>query len=418
MSQDTWYRIDNVAKVFLASANERDTRSFRMSCSLKEDIDEVSLNKAVKIAAKERPQYQVTILRGVFWHYMEQIDDSPKVKEEDTRPCPLLYDSSTFGKLHYQVTFYNNRINLDFFHAIADGNGAIEFLNLIVYHYLKIRHPNDIPDLTMTSGASEADLSEDSYKHYFSKDNKPQKKKKNRRAYHLKGLKLPYNQLRFMEVHMKVDDILKKARGMNVSLTSYLASRLMMCIYKDMPVLKRIQPIAISMPVNLRNYYPSNTSRNFFNSVTVSRVFKNSDTLEDVAMQFNHDLKEELTPGAVETRMYEYEKLENLFLIRMVPLFIKNPVVNLVTRRVNNGVTAVISNLGRLKVPDELEEYIDSYCAFCSTGSLFVVCSTYKDELVMGISSAYKSTRVIRDFIKGLSDEGVDITLYSNETYD
>ena len=66
MAHDTWYRVDNVAKVFLASANERDTRTFRMTCTLYEDIDERILNTAVQAAAKERPQYQVTILHGLL----------------------------------------------------------------------------------------------------------------------------------------------------------------------------------------------------------------------------------------------------------------------------------------------------------------------------------------------------------------
>ena len=86
MARDTWYKMDNVAKVFLASANERDTRSFRMTCTLKEDIDEDILGKAVLEAAKERPQYQVTILRGFFWHYMEPTADLPTVKKEDVSP--------------------------------------------------------------------------------------------------------------------------------------------------------------------------------------------------------------------------------------------------------------------------------------------------------------------------------------------
>ena len=418
MGQDTWYRMDNVAKVFLASANERDTRSFRITCTLKEDIDENILGEAVKLAAAERPQYQVTILRGVFWHYMEQIDDIPTVSIENERPCPMLIDSKTFGKLHYHVTYFNKRINLDFFHAIADGNGAIEFLNLIVYHYLKLKYPDKVPNLTMTSGASEADLSEDSFRHYYSKDRKKTKKKKLKRAYHLKGAKLPYNQIQFMEVHMNVKDVLAKAKENNISLTSYIAARLMMCIYKDMPVIKRIQPVTISMPVNLRNYYPSNTSRNFFNSVSVSHMFKSSDTFESVAAQFQADLKNELTPEAVEARMYDYEKLERLFFIKIFPLFIKNPVVNMVTRSNASKVTAVISNLGILKIPTELEEYIASYNAYCSTSSLFVVCSTFKDDFVLGISSAYKNTQVLRNFIKGLADEGIDITLYSTEVSD
>jgi NRPS condensation-like uncharacterized protein len=418
MDYDTWYRVDNVAKVFLASANERDTRSFRITCTLKEEIEEPVLENAVKIAAKERPQYQVTILRGVFWHYMEQIDDEPEVSEENDRPCPMFLSSKYFGKLHYRVTYFHKRINLDFCHAIADGNGAIEFLNLIVYHYLKLKYPGMLPDLTMTSGASEADLSEDSFRQYYSKKQKNIKKKKRKRAYHIKGSKLPYNQTRFMEVQMDVKAILQKAKENKVSLTSYIASKLMMSIYKDMPVLKRSQPVTISMPVNLRNYYPSFSSRNFFNSVSVSHYFKSTDTFESVAAQFQEALKQELTPEAIEARMIDYEKLERSFFIKTFPLFIKNLVVNIGAKNSAKKVTAVVSNLGILKVPEALDSYIESYNAYCSTSSLFVVCSTYKDKFVLGISSAYKNTRVLRDFIKGIADEGIDITLYSTEVID
>ena len=414
MAHDTWYRVDNVAKVFLASANERDTRSFRMTCTLNEDIDEQTLQEAVNKAANERPQYQVTVQRGLFWHYMEHTDDAPIVTIEKERPCPMLIGDNTFGKLHYRVTYFNDRINLDFFHAIADGNGAIEFLNLIVTHYLKLKHPELNEMLTMTSGASEGELARDAFKQFYDKGSIA-KKKKNKNAYHIRGLKHPYNQVQFMEVHMPIKDVLAKAKSMNVTLTTFIGSALMMAIYNDMPVLKRKKPITISMPVNLRNYYPSNTSRNFFNSVLVSHVFKNGDTLETVTEKYNKDLKEELTPESVAARMNNYEKLENLLFIRMVPLFIKNPVVNHGAKSMNRKVSAVVSNLGRMTVPEEISEYIKSYCAFCSTSSLFVVMNTYKDDFVMGISSAYRNTQVLRDFIKTFTDSNIDVTVYSNE---
>ncbi len=415
MAKDTWYRVDNVAKVFLASANERDTRSFRMSCTLNNTIDPDILNEALLIAAKERPQYQVTVLRGFFWHYMEATDDIPIAKEESERPCPMLIDSKTFGKLHYRVTYYRNRINLDFFHAIADGNGAFEFLNLIVNHYLKLKYPDTFPDVTVTSGASEADLSEDSFKQFYGKKKSSKSLLPKFKAYHIRGIKHPYNQVQFMEVHMPVKDVLAQSKKLNVTLTSYIGSLLMKSIYKDMPALKRMIPITISMPVNLRNYYPSNTARNFFNSVCVSHLFKHDDSLEQVAKQYNDDLKEQLTPESISAQMDNYEKFENFFFVKLVPLFIKNPVVNIMTKRNNRNVSAVLSNLGKLSVPEEVEKYVQSYAAFCSTSSLFIVVNSYKDELVLGISSAYRNTRVLKDFITSFSNEGIPVTLYSTE---
>ena len=43
---DSWYKVDNVAKVFLATATPQDPRVFRISCTLNEEIDPDTLNEA------------------------------------------------------------------------------------------------------------------------------------------------------------------------------------------------------------------------------------------------------------------------------------------------------------------------------------------------------------------------------------
>ena len=50
MESENWYKIDNVAKVFLATVSKRDTRSFRLSCTLKESIEPELLQEAVVMA--------------------------------------------------------------------------------------------------------------------------------------------------------------------------------------------------------------------------------------------------------------------------------------------------------------------------------------------------------------------------------
>ena len=416
MPKDTWYRVDNVAKVFLASYNNRDTRSFRVSCTLKEEIEPELLDMALKQAVQERPQYQVTIHKGLFWHYMEESEIEPEVSEEDDRPCPRLYGPEFRGRLHYRVTWYYDRINLDMFHALSDGNGGVEFLNLIVYNYLKLKYKGKLNSVVTGTGATTESLDEDSFKQFYKKEGGiiPQSTAR-KKAYSIRGLKLPYDQVRFFEVHMPVDKLLKLAKQTGASLTSYLGARLMRAIYDDMPLIQRSRPITISMPVNLRNFYPSFTSRNFFNSVYVSHEFKGDESLDSLAKEFDEKLKGELTPEMIEKRMNNYEKIENLLFVRMVPLFIKNPVVNLFNRREDKGITAVISNLGRLKVPEEVSEYIETYSCYCSTEKLFLTCSSCGNDFVIGISSAYRNTAVLRNFLSGFADDGLEVTLYATE---
>ncbi|MBR2275138.1 MAG: hypothetical protein IJ873_03635, partial [Lachnospiraceae bacterium] len=330
MPKDTWYRMDNVAKVFLASYDARDTRSFRVSCCLKEEIEPELLQIAVSQAVKERPQYQVLIRRGLFWHYMEETELTPEVCEEEERPCPLLYGNAYGKRLHYRVSYFLNRINLDMFHALSDGNGGMEFLNIIVTHYLRQLYPGKLNNVVIGTGASFAGLDEDSFKQFYEKSGGViPKSTAMKKAYHIKGLKLPYDQLQFFEVHFPADQLLKRSREAGVSLTSYLGARLMTAIYRDMPLIQRNRPVTLSMPVNLRNFYPSFTSRNFFNSVYVSHVFKGDETLTELAKEFDRNLKSQLTPEAIRERMNNYEKIENLLFVRMVPLVLKNPIVNL-----------------------------------------------------------------------------------------
>lgn len=79
---------------------------------------------------------------------------------------------------------------------------------------------------------------------------------------------------------------------------------------------------------------------------------------------FDAKLKEVLKPENIRAQMDEFEKLEHMPGIRPVPLVVKNATVKLFTRLEDRYVTAVVSNMGRVTVPEELKPYIHSFAAF------------------------------------------------------
>ena len=413
MGSENWYKIDNVAKVFLATVGKRDTRSFRVSCTLKEDIESELLQQAVLSAIQDRPQVQVRIRRGIFWHYMEDTDISPVVCEEHDRICPLLYVPAK-TMLHYQVTYFGKRINLDMFHALTDGTGALEFLNIIVLDYLKLKYPGSFREVTIHSGASAGDLNQDSYRQFFGAKNLTRNPSVGK-AYRPGSLKLPYNQLQFFEIHMPVAQIRPKAKELNVSLTSYLGAAWMLAIRDEMPPRRRNVPVTLSLPVNLRNYYPSQTARNFFNSVNVSHVFEKDISLEELAVEFDSILKSQLTEENIKNQMDSFETMEYVAPVRAVPLFIKQMVVRHFTKKSNKKVSMVFSNLGIQKPPEEIKDKIERYGGFCSTNSLFATMFGYNGTLSLGVSSAYMNTGVVKNFVRRFSQAGVNIKVYATE---
>lgn len=410
----SWYKVDNVAKVFLATTTRRDPRVFRICCTLTEPVDPDTLNEALRRTAQEWPQFQVTLHRGLFWHYFESTDQLPVAKLENKEPCAPLYVPERRNQLIYRVSYFGARINLEMFHAMTDGNGGFLFLKSLVRNYLALRHPGTLDNVPTPNGASEADLAQDSFKNFYGGTRRAAQARQVK-AYHLRGARLPYDQLQYFEGHLSVKQVLEKARALDVSLTSYLGASLMLAIYGEMATMDRRKPISISLPVNLRNYYPSETARNFFNSVYVTHTLTDADTLATVAPVFDGKLKEILHPENIKAQMDAYEKLEHMPGIRPVPLFIKNAAVRFFTHLEDKHVTAVLSNMGRVEVAEALRPYIRQFAAFSSCDGLFTCVCSYGDDLVLGTASAFRSTNVLRRFYRGLAADGLQVTLYATE---
>ena len=174
-------------------------------------------------------------------------------------------------------------------------------------------------------------------------------------------------------------------------------------------------PINVSMPVNLRNYYPSQTSRNFFNNVNVSHVFEEPISLEDLAREFDEKLKANLTEENIKKQMDNFETMEYVAPVRAVPLFIKQWVVRYGSKVTDKKVSLVLSNLGVQKPPQDVSARIQSYSAFCSSANMFSTMFSYNGELTLGISSPYSNTRIIKNLVRSMAEDGINIRVYATE---
>ena len=409
----TWYQVDNVAKLFIATNNRRDPRVFRVCCTLDADIDPGCLAEALHLTARQFPNFQVTLHRGLFWHYMESTGKLPAPLPETLPPCAPVYGPDLQNELLYRVSYYGPRINVEMFHALSDGNGGLLFLKALVCQYLKLQHPDALANLVPETVAPAATLAQDSYRQFYGAA--AQRDAMPRRACRLRSSRLPYDQTQFFEAHMPVKAVLAAARAEGVTLTSWLGARLMLAVYAELPLLERRRPVAVSLPVNLRNYYPSETARNFFNSIRVAQQLTGRETPASLAASFDAALKIELSEERVKARMDGFERFERLPFVKPVPLVVKNRVVAAVTHFQERYTTATLSNLGAIKTPPELAPWLRGFAAMSSTSNLFACVCSWQEDLVVCLSSAYRSTGVPRRLFSGIAAEGIEVTLYANE---
>ena len=59
----------------------------------------------------------------------------PVIERETAYPCKYI-DPRTSPYYLFRVSYYEKRINLEVFHAVTDGLGAVNFLKALVYRYL------------------------------------------------------------------------------------------------------------------------------------------------------------------------------------------------------------------------------------------------------------------------------------------
>ena len=195
-----WSRLDNAAKIFPSTSSKQDPKVFRFACELCEPVDPEVLRRALGRTLEKFPPFRSVLRRGLFWYFLEQSDLVPEVSEESSPPCSPLYNPRRRGLL-FAVTYYRCRINLEVYHALTDGSGALQFLRALVYDYLLLRHPDAFTHSpsALDFDASRSEREDDSFrKHYV-----PERKgrgEKTPRAYHMKGALLPGGRIRVVAV--------------------------------------------------------------------------------------------------------------------------------------------------------------------------------------------------------------------------
>lgn len=414
-----WTKLDNASKLFPSIANIKDTKVFRVSCELYKNIDPISLQNALDLTMESFPFYKSVLRKGAFWYYFETSNIQPIVEKESKSICTPIYLKDRRNLL-FRVSYFSNRINLEIFHALSDGAGALWFLETLLYHYLILKYGNslegNIPNLDYKASISQK--MSDSFKKNFHRDIKKGIKNRTKKikAYQIKGTRLDEKRMKVIEGSMSVKEILNISHEYETTLTVFLTSLFLYSIYKDMPVSKRNLPVVLSVPINLRKYYDSATARNFFSTMNVSYNFdKSSSDIKEIIGVVDSIFNENLTKEEIDLKLFKFMSLESNSFARLVPLPLKDLSLKIADRINDRGITTSISNIGRINVPAEIKEYIRQFSISVSAKRPKITLCSFEDRLVITFTSPFKETDIQRTFFQFLSNNGLEIEISSND---
>ena len=417
-STKEWDTLDNTAHLFPIIAGETMTNVYRMSFVLKEDVEPDALQLAVEEILPYFGTFHSTLKKGLFWYYFENNKKRfPPILIENDIPCRYFAPNSNKNYL-FRISYYKKKINLEVFHVLADGVGGINFFRELLYHYLRRVHPELAA--TGTGLSSETSLNtEDSYnknyKHYtFKGYNSPN-------SLIISGEKLENNHMGIMHGKMLIDDVKAVTKRYGVTINEYLVTVFAYSIYKEYFDVNNPKPITIAVPVDLRPYYNSNTTKNFF--VMTRARFEAKDenhSFEEFLDVFKTSLRAQRKKETLEQIFSFSVGNERIMILRSIPLVLKSLGIKFYYERTVKKNTSTVTNIGKITLKPEYEQYVEDFNSFISKSycqDIKGLISSFRDRITFTITSALKDTYIQKTFFRKLSEDGIDVTIETNGVY-
>ncbi|KAB1654317.1 alcohol acetyltransferase [Pseudoclavibacter chungangensis] len=465
-----WVRLDNASNIFLAARTDADPKVFRIGAELDEDVDPATLQAAVDETYARYPLYHAVLRQGIFWYYLQDSDLRPVAQAERLSTCAAIYHPD-HRTLLFRVLHHRRRISLEIFHALSDGTGALWFLSDLVHAYARRRAAqrpagdaegvSDADDVGEREPADPGDelasrggvhMAPDSFAHYFRRrsartdeqadddpdaaftqaatpalltvqagpsvpaDAEPARTRAvpSRRppVHRVRGTRTPDNRPRTIELTTDAQAVLALARAADASMTMYLTALFFESIRRSSGGLGRARTLAASVPVNLRQFFPSDSARNFFATIRVAHTYgEGPDDVASVARELERRFRPKATPQALERKLRRFIGFERNPVLRVVPRPLKDLLLGAVNHVNNRGLTVAVSNLGRVVLPEPAESRV-ARMMFHVTAVRPQFCAlSHAGRLTISFTSPFTETDHVREYVRMLTEQGVDVSV-------
>lgn len=419
----SWFRLDNAAKIYPASHNRYWSNLYRLSVTLKEEVDLKTLEQALKNTIPRFPSIAARLSMGLFWYYLRPIDTPPDILAEYSYPLSYM-SKKEFKTCAFRVIVYRKRIAVEIFHSLTDGTGGMIFVKSLVAEYLELKHNIEIPCENGVLSRKERP------KHYEIEDSflkngaKIKESRKDTNAWRIDGTLEEDAFLNVTNFQMSTDTILNLAREKKVTVNTYLTAVLMKAIltlqFDLVKNPKKYKPVKVLVPINLRPIYNSKTLRNFTLYLIPEIDPRLGDyTLDEIINVVHHKIGAGATKKNMSKMIETNISDERSFLVRLIPLFLKNFVMKMVFNSVGEKKSCLsFSNIGQIRLPDIMTEFIDRMDFILGPQAQAPYnCSAYSYNGILNVtfSRDIKEARLETYFFRELQKLGVEVTVQTNQ---
>lgn len=414
--------LDNAAKIYPAAMTKTHNSVYRVSAYLKQTVDAGLLKQAVADLAPRFPTFYVQLTKGVCWYYLEKVNNYDIVVKESEAACRPM-NVGTDDKPMFRVLYNYNKISAEFFHSITDGTGAVTYLKTLTARYLELQghHIEKTCGVLDINDLPSDDETKDAFLDLYRKDYKMSRKEAD--AYH-------YQPESYSETLRTISgiiplDMLKPVvkNKYNCTVTEYLVSvyafAFMEKFRADKNKINTGKPIKISVPVNLRPYFGASTLRNFASFANVAVYPDKAEKLEDVIETVKSQMNEMITKYKLHCAVSQNVSEEKMIISKYSPLFLKTPVMKICYKLFGDKkYTSTLSNIGLIKVPESMEQFIERFDFVLGGGksdnAMSCAVIGFKNKLTVTFSSMAFESDIEKRFFEIISADGIIVDTLVN----
>ncbi|MGM0431750.1 MAG: hypothetical protein ACQEQU_03445 [Spirochaetota bacterium] len=412
----TWLRLDNAGKLYPSIEGRQRPSIFHVSAVLRETVDSTLLQKAVAQTSPRFPFFTVQLRQGLFWYYFDRSESVPTAQQEGAYPCSRL-TRKTDNRHMFRVIYGEKRIGVEFFHALTDGTGALAYLKTLLTAYLRLvgHHIPPSPDIAEPNTEPDPQEEVDAFGTHYRKQKKRAEPKQ--RAFHTSGQLETPGTLHVITAEMPIQSLKEVAKRYGTTITEYLAAVHLFSLYRIQERMSlRKQPIRLSVPVNLRNYFPSASLRNFslFLRPEINPAL-GSYTFAEVVKHVHHSIQYELQTKHLSAAVSANVALERHLAVKLLPIWLKKAIMSFVYHHFGENLhSGTLSNLGLVTLPEEIGSHIDAFDFILGQNRINPEnCAVigYGDKLRINFSRITVQPAVTREFFSLLAEQGVHVSL-------
>ena len=413
------FNVDNAANLYAAVRRKNWCRTYTMEITLDTDIIPCILTEALSDTLKRFPTFSAVLHDGIFWPHFEHTNFLPHIGREKDYPYrPLTPDITKNGVI--RVLYNKNKISIDFFHGACDGHSALTFLCTLIGRYLEkcgIEHSyNDIMK-SVNSELTGSELSDD-YLRYA--DSSPASEKPTSEKAYIYAKPTDKSFVRVLHINVPTSEMKSACTKYNLSPTEYFSAALVCAFIREQ---KKVtdENIIISIPVDLRQFFPSESMRNFVYAVPLSFNPKGRKdvTLGEVAECFRGKIREQATKEnmqAIMNRNVSAAKKSNF-----IPWQIKRLVLKSSYKANQQSYTTVLSSFGKLTLPEDAAVHIKNVCIIAGAtpyADFNCAAITYNGEFRFTAGTSSRECAVFNELMKILEADGIDFKAQYNTDTD